>query len=162
MQRRWKSDLSGANPLVSQKKKSLPFPSTKFSNTRVKITKYELTQKYYTKEYSGQGASNKKEELSNLISRVKPHILCIYEALLRKLSSFNLKHYNGLFTEMHVNYRAREGIAILINEANYHKKYFCIYNSRLHEIKDLLSTDLFLQLPDPVILTGDFNSYNEI
>ena len=36
-----------------------------------------------------------------------------------------------------------------------------IYNSRRHEIsKNLLST-LFQQLPEPVILTGDFTSYNQ-
>ena len=37
-----------------------------------------------------------------------------------------------------------------------------IYNSRSHDISENLLSTLFQQLPKPVILTGDFNIYNQI
>ena len=36
-----------------------------------------------------------------------------------------------------------------------------IYNSRSQEISESLLSTLFHQLPKPVLLTGDFNSYNQ-
>ena len=69
-----------------------------------------------------QGFPNKKHELLEFLSIFKPGILCIQETILRKQSNFNIKHYKGLFSEGHVNYRARGGIGILILEANPHEK----------------------------------------
>ena len=37
-----------------------------------------------------------------------------------------------------------------------------LYNSRSHDISENVLSTLFQQLPKPVTLTGDFNSYNQI
>ena len=115
----------------------------------------------------------------DLIAIEKPAVLCIQETMLSKHTSFSIKNYNGLFKEGHINRRAHEGVAIFIHGNIPFKEItintplqaiaarinigidvaiVSIYNSRG---ENLLST-LFHQLPKPVRITGDFNSYNQI
>ena len=41
-------------------------------------------------------------------------------------------------------------------------KTVSLYNSRIHEISERLLSELKNQLPPPVLITGDFNSYHPI
>ena len=52
----------------------------------------------------------------DLISKEKPDFLCIQETMLSKQTKLNLKNYNGLFKEGHMNDRAHGGVAIFIHE----------------------------------------------
>ena len=103
--------------------------------------------------------------------------------MLSKQTNFNIKNYNGLYKEGHINRRAHGGVAIFIHDNIPFKEItintplqaiaarinigidvtiVSIYNSRSHEISENLLSTLFHQLPKPVILTRDFNSYNQI
>ena len=103
--------------------------------------------------------------------------------MLSKQTNFNLKNHTGLFKEWHTNIRAHGGVAIFIHETIPYQKVtlntplqaiaarinigrdvtiVSIYNSRSHDINENLLSTLFQQLPKPVILTGDFNSYIQI
>ena len=52
----------------------------------------------------------------DLISKVKPEVLCIQETVLSKPSNFILMYYNGIFKEGHASYRAHGEVAIFIHE----------------------------------------------
>ena len=103
--------------------------------------------------------------------------------MLSKQTNFYLKYCNGFFKEGHTNYRAHEGVANFIHETIPHQKSILntplqaiaarinigrdvtivsIYNLRSHNISENLLSTLFQQLPKPVILRGDFNSYHQI
>ena len=103
--------------------------------------------------------------------------------MLSKQKIFNLKYYNGLFKEGHENCRAHGGVSIFIHETiPYQKLGFntilqaiaarikigrdvtivSIYDSWSHDISENLLSALFQQLPEALILTGDFNSYHQI
>lgn len=134
-------------------------------------------------QWNIQGISNKKQELLDIISKIKPEILSIQETMLRKDTNFSLKHYNGIFKEGHTNRRAHGGVALFIHEsipyqdiklntplqavavrANLGREItvVSVYNSRSHELSEELMTNLYRQLPKPIIITGDFNSYHEM
>ena len=103
--------------------------------------------------------------------------------MISKQTNFNLKNYNGSFTEGHRNYQAHVRVAIFIHETiTYHKLILntplqeiasrinigrkvtivSISNSRSHGINENLISTLFQQLPKPISLTGDFNSYRQM
>ena len=134
-------------------------------------------------QWNIQGISNKKQELLDIISKIKPEILSIQETMLRKDTNFSLKHYNWIFKEGHTNRRAHGGVALFIHEsipyqdiklntplqavavrANLGREItvVSVYNSRSHELSEELMTNLYRQLPKPIIITGDFNSYHEM
>ena len=56
-----------------------------------------------------------KQELVGLIAKEKPAVLCIHETVLSKQISFNIKDYDGVFKEGHINRREHEGVAIFIH-----------------------------------------------
>ena len=58
----------------------------------------------------------KKQEVVDLIAKEKPAVLCIQETMLSKQTAFNIKKYNGLFKEGHINHGAHRGITIFIND----------------------------------------------
>ena len=101
--------------------------------------------------------------------------------MLSKQTNFNLKNYNGLFKEGRTNYRAHGGAPIFIHETIPYQKSILsnflqatsarinigrdvtrvsISNLRSHNTSENLLSIIFQQLPKPVILTGDFNSYH--
>ena len=103
--------------------------------------------------------------------------------MLSKQAIFNLNNNNGLFKEGHTNYRAHGGVAIFIHETISYQKSIIntplqaiaarinigrdltivsIYNSRIHDISENISSMFFQKLRKPVMLTGDFNSYHQI
>ena len=119
----------------------------------------------------------------DLISDEKPDVLHIQETLLPKQRNFDLMNYNGLCNPRHTNYRAREGVAIFIQETILYQKFIrnttlqamsakinirrdmtiiSVYNSRKHDIRENLISALFQYLPKPVLLTGVFNSYHQL
>ena len=103
--------------------------------------------------------------------------------MLSKQTNFKIKNYSGLLEEGYINRRSHGGVAIFTHDNILFKEttintpvqaiaarinigidvtIVSIYNSRSHEISENLSSILFHQLPKSVILTGDFNSYNQI
>ena len=100
-----------------------------------------------------------------------------------KQINFNLRNYNGLFKEGRTSYRAHRGVAIFIHGTSPCQKLIIntalqaiavrisiwrnvtivfIYKSRSHAIIENLLSTLFQELPKPVTLTGNFNSYYQI
>ena len=103
--------------------------------------------------------------------------------MLLKQRSLNLKNYNSLLKEGHTNYRAYGRLAIFIHETIPYQKLILntplqalaarinigrdvtivsIYNSRSHAISENLLSTLFQQIPKPLILTGELNSYHKV
>ena len=103
--------------------------------------------------------------------------------MLSKQTILKIKNYSGLFKEGHINRQSHGGIAIFIHDNIPFKEItvntplqalvdrtnigiyvtiVSIYNSRNHEISENVLSTLVHQLPKPVILPGDFNSYNQI
>ena len=119
----------------------------------------------------------------DLISEVKPDVLCIQENMLSKQTNFNLRYYNGFFKIGHTINLSHGGVTIFIHETISYQKItlntplqgtasrintgrdatmVSIYNSRSHGINQNLLSTLFKQIPKPVILTGDFDSHHQI
>ena len=127
--------------------------------------------------------SQKKQELVDLIAKEKPAVLRIQETMLSKQTNFNIKKYEGIFKERHKNRRAHEGVPVFIHKNILFKEItintplqviaaginigidvtvVSIYNSPSQDINENLLSTIFRQLPKPVILKGEFNSYNQI
>ena len=102
--------------------------------------------------------------------------------MLSKQTNFNLKNDNGLLKEGDTNYGTHGGVAIFIHETIPYQKLILttslqaiadrinigrdvtivsIYNSRSHALSEKLLSTLIQQVPKHVMLTGDFNSYNQ-
>ena len=118
----------------------------------------------------------------DLISKEKPVFTCIQETMLSKQTNFYMKYYNGLFNG-HIYCRAHVGVAIFIHETILHQKLTLktplraisarvskgrdvtivpIYISRSHDITEKFLSTLVQQLPKPVVVEEDFNSYHQI
>ena len=103
--------------------------------------------------------------------------------MLSKQEIFNLKNYIVLFKEGHTNYRTHKVVASFIHVTIPYRKLILntplqaiaarsnigrdvnivsVYNSRSHATSEKLLSILFKQLPKPVMLTRDFNSYHQI
>ena len=125
----------------------------------------------------------KEAKISGPNSYRKPAVLCFQETMLSKQRNFNIKNDSGLFKEGHINRRAHGRVAVFIHDNIPFKEIttdtplqaiaarlnigidvtvVSIYNSRSHDISENLLSTLLHQLPKPVILAGDFNSYNQI
>ena len=108
----------------------------------------------------------KKQELVDIITKEKPAVLCIQETMLTKQTNFNVKSYNGLFKEGHINRRAHRGVSKFVHDNIPFKKraintllpaiaarinigidvtLVSIYNSRSHNISENLLSTLFHQ-----------------
>ena len=119
----------------------------------------------------------------DLIAKEKPDVICIEETMLSKQTNFNLKNYNELFKEGNANHQAHGGVAIFIHYTIPYQKLILntplqaiaarinigrdmtivsIYNSQSHDTSENLLSTLFQQLPKPVALKRDFNSFHQI
>jgi len=134
-------------------------------------------------QWNSQGVANKKDELSDMIKSRKYTILAIQETMLSDNNRFRLPHFNCMRRPGHYNRRAHGGVAIFCHESvpateipitsqiqavavrvQLHKliTICCVYSSRSHNLSEQLLDDLYRQLPKPVIILGDFNSYNTL
>ena len=125
-----------------------------------------------------------KNELLHLIEKESPSIIAIQETMLKQDHEFSISNYNIINKQGTFNRRAHGDVSLLIHEniplldeiqlipdiqavaveVYLHRKVtVCsIYSSRSLTISEEKRTQLFLQLPPPVILMGDFNAYNEL
>ena len=117
------------------------------------------------------------------LTSIKTEVICIQETTLKNQTKFNFKYYSGLFKEGQTNCRAYGGVANFIHKTITYQKItleappqtlaarnnlgtdvtiVSIYNTLSHDESEKLLSTLFQQLPEPVVLTGDFNSYHQI
>ena len=103
--------------------------------------------------------------------------------MIRNSDEFRIPNYNIVKNQGHINRRAHGGTAILIHESiPYHAlsldteleataitanlngtiSVCSLYSSRNHNIPDQLLNNLLQELPKPVIILGDINSYNPL
>jgi len=102
--------------------------------------------------------------------------------MLQKDTSFKLTNYTGILKEGHFNRRSHGGVGIYLHESVPFREInltspiqavaiqanlgtlitvVSIYNSRSHQLTTTLLNNILEQLPKPVILAGDFNSYHQ-
>lgn len=134
-------------------------------------------------QWNCQGARTRKQELLDLIQNEKPVVLAIQETKLQESTTFNLPGYTCYRKEGHFNRTPHGGVAIFVHQDIAHNlitvnttlqsisvqvnlgrtvTISSIYTSRSHVITEELFNDLIRQLPKPVLLLGDLNSYNQI
>ena len=63
------------------------------------------------------GDFHKKEEISDLINKLKPEIICLQETMLQKDTTFKLINYTGILKEDHLNRRSHGGVGIYLHES---------------------------------------------
>ena len=132
-------------------------------------------------QWNVQGIRNKKDELSEMIEEYKPAVIAVQETKIDNNKICNLTNYNYIHKDGHTNYTIHGGVGLYIHEtvpyteialdtqyqavaARIHIKrtltVASIYLSRAHQINKQNLIKLIKQLPKPLILLGDFNSYN--
>ena len=132
-----------------------------------------------------RGISNKKEELQILVKDLMPVSIFIQESKMKEDQNFELKNYTFEHKPQLINEEenAKGGVGIFVRkEVPYisvnlnttlqavavqlylHKKItLCsIYIPPDQKFTQLELENLIQQLPTPFILSGDFNSHNEI
>ena len=153
-------------------------------NHRGRVNNHHLREGHLV-SWNSRGISNKKEELQILTQNLMPISILIQESKIKENQNFVLKNYSFEHKPLPINENeiAKGGVGIFIrNEIPYislnlntnfqaiavqlyiHKKItLCsiyippdqIFNQQ--ELENLIQ-----QLPKPFILSGDFNSHNEI
>lgn len=134
-------------------------------------------------QWNCQGCRNKKYDINNLIETYKPSVVTLQETMLSANNPFNVSNYNCVRADGHFNRRAHGGVAVFVHESLPYlpvqlntelqavavtvqlsrKITICsIYNSRSHSLTEQLLNNLINQLPAPIILMGDFNSYSPL
>ena len=132
-----------------------------------------------------RGISNKKEELQILIKHLMPIAICIQESKMKENKSFEIKNYSFEHKPQQTDEEenAKGGVGIFIRKeipyisvnlnTNFQAIAVQLYSHKkitlcsLYIPPDQIFTqqeleNLIQQLPKPFILTGDFNSHNEI
>lgn len=134
-------------------------------------------------EWNQQGINNKKDDLLNLVDIHKPLAIELQETQLHD-SNFSLPRYNLYNREGHYNRKPHGGAAILIHQdiphiavnltsniqaiafriniGHYYITICSVYLSRNHALQESELNNLIGQLPTPLIMLGDFNSYNTL
>ena len=132
-----------------------------------------------------RGIKNKQEELQILIKELKPLAILIQESKLKENYNFNLKNYTfehktqpinenentkggvGVFIRKEIPYKTiniTSNLQVVAVQLSIHKKItFCsIYIPPEQNFHQIDLENLINQLPKPFILSGDFNSHNEV
>ena len=135
-------------------------------------------------QWNIQEIAGKKDKLLHSIEKGSPSIIVIKETMLNQDHKFSISNYNIINKQDTFNRRAHGGVSLLIHESiplldeiqlitdiqavavevYFHGKVTVCsnYSSRSHTLSEEKLSRLFLQLPPPVILMGDFNAYNEL
>ena len=132
-------------------------------------------------QWNCQGLRAKKDELSQIINLHKPTVLALQETKLGKFTTFSLPHYSSIRREGHFNVTPHGGVALFIHESIPYQELnlncelqavaaiihlginitVCsIYTSRSHNLTINTLQEVINQLPTPIMLLGDFNSYS--
>ena len=135
-------------------------------------------------QWNCQGLRSKKQEILDLIQQFKPLVLAIQESKLWTNHTFRIPQYNAFHCYGHYNRTPHGGVTLLVHdscpiqEIPLRTQYqavaarvrlgrrlitICsIYISRSHTLDTVSLTALIRQLPHPLLLLGDFNSYHTI
>ena len=134
-------------------------------------------------QWNCQGMRNKKDELLHYINRHKTDIVALQETMFygdytTRIPGFTLENHDG-----HFNRTAHGGVCFYIHQDVPYQRIqlnttaqaiavrvqlsnavtICnIYSSRSHSLSREILDNIFSQLPQPIILMGDFNAYNPI
>lgn len=145
--------------------------------------KQNQTMPFNILQWNLNGLNRRLEFLQLLIKNQNPEILCLQETNFKESLSTKLKNYSIIFKNRLNTNRASGGVAIYTKNDIYTKEIqlttnleavatkillqreICIcnvyipnnYNFNLQELQHLIN-----QLPKPFILTGDFNSHNNL
>lgn len=134
-------------------------------------------------QWNCQGIRNKKNEIQHLINIHKPAIIALQEVKLQNSKQFKVPGYVGYRREGHFNRTPHGGVALYVHQDIPHstislntniqaialtvrlgrKVTICsLYSSRSHALTEQELDQLTNQLPPPIIILGDFNSYSTI
>lgn len=134
-------------------------------------------------QWNAQSVRNKKDEILELISNHQLSILAIQETKLKNNTEFKIPNFNLLHKEGHINYSTHGGVGLFIHSgipylqielntplqavaAKISTSQHCItflslYIPGSQKIDINTLNNLFIQLPSPVIIMGDFNAHSE-
>ena len=139
------------------------------------MTQYGLLQ------WNVQGLRSKKDEILELIQLHKINIMAFQETKLWTYNNFSIPHFNIIRKDGHFNHTPHGGVALLIHESIPHESItlntpiqavaarvrlhktitICnIYSSNHQVINYNLLYNIYQQLPQPILIVGDFNAYN--
>ena len=134
-------------------------------------------------QWNIQGIRRKKDELSELVRNYKANIVAIQETRLWNNTKFSLPHFNEIRKDGHYNRSPHGGVALYIHSSIPFNKLdvntplqavaakvhlhtditICsLYTSGSHVVNQQLLNDLYDQLPQPVMILGDFNAHNTL
>ncbi len=137
-------------------------------------------------QWNMNGYINNYHELELLIKEKNPDVICIQETHIGVLSNNNFvypKQYLGYFANLQNIQTNKQGVGIIIKRVIPHElihinstlstialkvklnSTLCIANTYIppsQDFNDAELINLFLQLPEPLLWTGDFNAWNRL
>ena len=134
-------------------------------------------------QWNSQGLRNKKDELASLIQLHSPSVIGIQETKFHASTSFSLPHFSCIRRDGHFNVTSHGGVALFIHESIPFRPLHlacelqavaavvqlrtptsicCVYASRSHPLTRDTLLEIINALPPPLIIMGDFNSYNTL
>ena len=132
-------------------------------------------------QWNCQGIRNKKDELLYYVETFGIDIIALQETMQNLNYYTNLQGYNLEHCDGHFNRTAHGGVGLYIHQDLPYERVelnttiqavairtrlsslitICnVYFSRSHTLNLELLNDLYEQLPQPVLMLGDFNAYN--
>ena len=159
--------------------------STPIEPVEISTPQQKSDQKTVFISWNCRGIKNKKQDLEILIKNKNPTTICLQELKLKKDPYFELTNYSFIFKNLILqpDEIAHGGVGIFIRKdipyvsldvnSNFQliaiqifiPKKVTICNIYIHDKTNFSETDLknvTNQLPQPFILTGDFNSHNPL
>jgi len=134
-------------------------------------------------QWNCQGFRTKKDELLNICRTIRPAIIAIQETMCRDDYQMKIPNFNCIQQQGHINRRVHGGVAVFVHESipfqqlqlntdlqstaiiiqlSRRMTVCSLYNSRSHDLSEAALNHLLQQLPPPVLLLGDFNSYSTL
>jgi len=134
-------------------------------------------------QWNCQGIRQKKDEILEMVQQHSLSILALQETKLWNNSKFGIPHYNEIRRDGHYNVTPHGGVAIYVHESIPYDEItlntpiqaiairanigrlctICnLYSSRNHQLNPDLLQQLYVQLPPPVVILGDFNGHNQL
>ena len=134
-------------------------------------------------QWNCQGLRSKKDEPLDMINDQEPYAVALQETKLWHNARFSVPNYTLYRKDGHYNNTPHGGVAVRVHQSvpanllplntEYQAiavriKYLTpitlcsIYTARSHQQSYQSLHDLLVQLPPPVVVMGDFNSYNQM
>ena len=134
-------------------------------------------------QWNCHGLRSKEDELSQMINNYNPCVIAIQETKFGNNTNFNLPHYTCHCSYGHFNVTPHGGVALFIHESMPFQTIdlncalqavaavvqldvpitkCSLYASRNHNLTQESLSEVLDQLPAPMVILGDFNSYNTL